>query len=204
MTARTRIPRRVAALAVALAVLGAGAALAAGPFEDVPPGHTHKAGIDYVADAGITSGCTLTRYCPGTPVDRGQMATFLHRASGNAPGTAPSVNADKVDGQHAGDLLPAAVHVTRGAGNAPVINRHRNLVNGAAPTITQFAGGYDLTFAFDVSGRFPQCSVDTNFVDTRDALCTVSIPNATTVRVRIHDASVGGFTPAEFWLTLHG
>jgi hypothetical protein len=207
MTAQTRIGRRIAvgtAATAALAALGAGVAFAVTPFTDVPAGHPHERGIDYVADTGITAGCTSTTYCPSNPVTRGQMATFLHRASGNDPATAPSVNADTLDGQHARDLLPAAVHVTRGAGNAPVVDRFSNLTNGAAPTIVQFGSGYDLTFGFDVSGTFPQCSIDTNFVDTRDALCTVSVPSANIVRVRVHDISVGGFAPAEFWLTLHG
>ncbi len=36
--------------------------------------------IEWLAGAGITSGCSATEYCPGNPVTRGQMAAFLHRA----------------------------------------------------------------------------------------------------------------------------
>jgi hypothetical protein len=31
-------------------------------------------------ELGITSGCTLTTYCPDNPVTRGQMAAFVIRA----------------------------------------------------------------------------------------------------------------------------
>jgi hypothetical protein len=65
-------------------------------FSDVADDSTHANGIHYVADAGITSGCTATAYCPGANLTRGQMATFLHRASGNAPGVPASVNAASV------------------------------------------------------------------------------------------------------------
>lgn len=43
-------------------------------------GTLHEVSINRVAAAGITSGCTATRYCPDNPVSRGQMAAFLHRA----------------------------------------------------------------------------------------------------------------------------
>ena len=56
---------------------------AAGPagFADTAD-NTHEANIDALAAAGITTGCATDplRYCPGDPVTRAQMATFLHRA----------------------------------------------------------------------------------------------------------------------------
>jgi len=89
-------------LAIMLATVGllsfATVALADHGFTDVPHGFTHEAGIDYVADAGITQGCTADEYCPNDPLTRGQMGTFLYRASGNDPDTAPSVNAAELDG----------------------------------------------------------------------------------------------------------
>lgn len=66
-------------------------------FGDVDDGSVHAPGIEYAADTDITTGCgDGTDYCPSDPVTRAQMATFLHRASGNAPGTAASVNAASV------------------------------------------------------------------------------------------------------------
>lgn len=38
--------------------------------------------INRLAEAGITKGCGGTRFCPGSTVDRGQMAAFLVRAFG--------------------------------------------------------------------------------------------------------------------------
>jgi hypothetical protein len=46
----------------------------------------HEADINRVAAAGITTGCTATRYCPGAVVTREQMASFLARAL-NLPST---------------------------------------------------------------------------------------------------------------------
>jgi beta-mannanase len=43
-------------------------------------GSVHEADINALAQAGITSGCAATTYCPGTAVTREQMAAFLHRA----------------------------------------------------------------------------------------------------------------------------
>lgn len=42
----------------------------------------HEADINGVAAARITAGCTDVRYCPGSTVTRGQMASFLARALG--------------------------------------------------------------------------------------------------------------------------
>jgi hypothetical protein len=56
----------------------------AGIFTDVPPSHPFAAFIEEFYNAGITSGCTTSplRYCPDTPVTRGQMAVFIVRAFG--------------------------------------------------------------------------------------------------------------------------
>jgi lysozyme len=38
--------------------------------------------INSIARAGLTKGCGTRRYCPASPVTRGQMAAFLHRTFG--------------------------------------------------------------------------------------------------------------------------
>ncbi len=43
-------------------------------------GSAHEGDINRIAQAGITGGCAEGRFCPGSPVTRGQMAAFLHRA----------------------------------------------------------------------------------------------------------------------------
>ena len=42
----------------------------------------HEADINALARAGVTGGCAAGRFCPGSAVNRGQMAAFLHRAFG--------------------------------------------------------------------------------------------------------------------------
>jgi hypothetical protein len=85
-----------ASLAVLAVSVGA---LALAEFGDVPDGHIHEDGIEFAVDAGITVGCgDGSNYCPDDPVTRAQMATFMHRLSGNAPGSDPSVNAATLDG----------------------------------------------------------------------------------------------------------
>jgi hypothetical protein len=43
----------------------------------------HEGDINRIAQAGITGGCGLGRYCPSMVVTRGQMAAFLHRSLGD-------------------------------------------------------------------------------------------------------------------------
>ena len=51
-------------------------------FADVSEGGSHGAHIDALFAAGVTAGCGRDplRYCPGQPVKRGEMATFLRAA----------------------------------------------------------------------------------------------------------------------------
>jgi hypothetical protein len=49
------------------------------PFTDIA-NSAFVSEIIWLADAGITTGCTDTEFCPRDPVSRGQMATFLARA----------------------------------------------------------------------------------------------------------------------------
>jgi hypothetical protein len=46
-------------------------------------GITLESHINKMAEAGLTGGCGGDNYCPGSPVTRGQMAAFLHRALGD-------------------------------------------------------------------------------------------------------------------------
>jgi hypothetical protein len=82
-------------------------AIAVHLFTDVPHASTHATGISWLSGTGVTSGCSATRYCPDDAVTRGQMATFMHRLSGNAAGVQPMVNAATVQGLAAADLIRA-------------------------------------------------------------------------------------------------
>jgi hypothetical protein len=54
---------------------------ATGMFEDVPTDHPFARWVEQLAREGITAGCNTSpaRYCPSSPVTRGQMAVFLVR-----------------------------------------------------------------------------------------------------------------------------
>ena len=86
-----------------------------GTFRDVPAGSVHEPGIEAVAEAEITTGCAPGRYCPGDPVTRAQMATFLMRAADlEDPGGDPFEDVD-VDFVHApGIRAVEAVGITTG------------------------------------------------------------------------------------------
>jgi hypothetical protein len=94
-----RISQR-SALVILVAVLLALPSIALGThvFDDVSDGSTHAPGIEWLAGTGVTAGCGGDDFCPGDPVTRAQMATFMHRLSGNAPGIAPSVDSASVGG----------------------------------------------------------------------------------------------------------
>jgi hypothetical protein len=87
--------------------------LAANPFQDLTGG-VHDANIDAIYQAGITTGCDPTHYCPRDFVTREQMASFLARTAGL--GTNPPVaNAAQLGG------VPAAGYLRRGAADFAVL-----------------------------------------------------------------------------------
>ena len=49
-------------------------------FQDVPSSDPFWNFVHAIYNAGVTSGCTPTNYCPSAPVTRGQMAVFLLRS----------------------------------------------------------------------------------------------------------------------------
>lgn len=55
------------------------------PFVDVPAGAYYDDAVSWMRHTGVTTGCTDDRYCPGDPVTRAQVATFVHRLSAESP-----------------------------------------------------------------------------------------------------------------------
>ncbi len=53
------------------------------PFGDVPNGKYYTAAITWLAEQGISTGTSPGIYSPNSVVTRGQMASFLHRATGS-------------------------------------------------------------------------------------------------------------------------
>ena len=78
--------RRVVAGALIAALLVPAAALASHQFTDVPTSHTFHTDIARAKDAGLTTGCSPTTFCPNEAVTRGQMTAFLNRGLGRGAG----------------------------------------------------------------------------------------------------------------------
>jgi hypothetical protein len=66
-----------------------GTQLAAGAaaFDDVAADASYSPAVDWLAEAGITLGCTATSYCPSGTVTRAEMAVFLWRLEGSPEGS---------------------------------------------------------------------------------------------------------------------
>lgn len=215
-TARAR--RRWLATAIATGALLSvpAAAIATHVFTDVPDGYSHAPGIHYVADTGITLGCSSDEYCPSDPLTRAQMGTFLFRASGNDPATPPSVNADRLRGLTPADLaraddVPQAETVTEttgcvGHGFFPLLSTHeygalsnqgRYLLNGGTAGLrcpVSLPDGARITGArFRVSDSSTTTGIASVSVNRRPLLGTVG-----DVVGRVDDVSSNAATPGSF------
>ena len=87
-----RLVVAIAALAFPLGVL------ANHQFSDVPTGASYHDDVEALVNAGVTTGCGGGEYCPTDSVTRGQMAQFLNRLGNLDGNSAPSVDADELDG----------------------------------------------------------------------------------------------------------
>ena len=77
-------------------------------------GSVHEENINRIAEAGITVGCSATRFCPSGIVTRAQMATFLSRAF-DVPSSGTDFFTDDAGSQHEGAINRiAAAGITAG------------------------------------------------------------------------------------------
>jgi Tol biopolymer transport system component len=79
-------------------------------------GKTGEASINRLAAAGITGGCTSTRFCPTANVTRGQMAAFLARALRLPPTATDYFTDDETSTFEASINKVAAAGITGGCG----------------------------------------------------------------------------------------
>ena len=91
-------------------------------FDDVSTGDWWLAYVERMADLGITAGCSSSppKYCPGSSVTRGQMASFVTRALDLPPAGAAGftdVNPDNVHRDSIDRL--AAAKITTGCKSEP-------------------------------------------------------------------------------------
>ncbi|HSK92621.1 MAG TPA: S-layer homology domain-containing protein, partial [Candidatus Angelobacter sp.] len=66
-------------------------------------GNRHESNINRLAQAGITSGCGPSRFCPSGLVTREQMASFLVRAF-ELPATSRDFFTDDADSRHQSNI----------------------------------------------------------------------------------------------------
>ena len=140
------VSRRAAALVATVTfALGIplGIAVAAHQFGDVPNSNPFHKDIAAIADAGVTSGCGGGNYCPKSAVTREQMAAFMNRLGALSADKAPVVNADKLDGLHAGSLTRFAYAAHDGQSGATPFIRGTDASDGSLrATIVAPAAGY--------------------------------------------------------------
>jgi hypothetical protein len=79
-------------------------------------GSIHEADINAIAQAGITTGCGVGTFCPGTSMTRAQMATFLTRGFG-LPASGVDYFSDDNGSVHEADTNAVALAgITTGCG----------------------------------------------------------------------------------------
>ena len=89
-----------------------------GPFVDVSATHQFATEITWLADSGITTGCSTGGFCPNDPVTRDQMASFLARALG-LPASSTDWFGDDAGSVHEPNINSLAdAGVTLGCGGA--------------------------------------------------------------------------------------
>ena len=69
-------------------------------FPDVPATSPHRSAIIELADAGVTSGCTLNQYCPRDTLTRAQASTFVTQA----------LELDPIPGSRFSDVPTSHIH----------------------------------------------------------------------------------------------
>ena len=74
-------------------------------FDDVSASASYGSAVDWLAEVGITLGCTATTYCPTGRVTRAEMAAFLWRLEGSPEGSAPAGFGDVSTDSFAGSAI---------------------------------------------------------------------------------------------------
>ena len=74
-------------------------------FDDVSADATYGPAVNWLAENGITLGCTPTSYCPDGTVTRAEMAAFLWRLEGSPEGSTPAGFTDVPDESFAGEAV---------------------------------------------------------------------------------------------------
>ena len=97
------------------ATTGGSPGLESAPFSDIA-GSRFYDDIVWLSDTGITTGCGGGRFCPNSPVSRGQLATFLVRALDLPPAVDDYFDDDDGTTHEAAINSLAAAGITDGCG----------------------------------------------------------------------------------------
>jgi hypothetical protein len=111
-------------------------------FTDVPRSQPFYKKIETLLHYGVTSGCAATQYCPGTPVNRAQMAIFIAKAMTGSGSSVP------VTGTLSGILFGSSYNCTAGGNSllldvAPTDSSCRHAHYLAARNVTLGCGNND-------------------------------------------------------------
>ena len=166
-------------------------------FTDVPGTNTFHSDIEWLAASGVTKGCNPpanTQFCPKDTVTRETLAAFLRRLSENkVVDAATAVDADKVDGFSANEMMRVAFDFTDN-----VVNANGDAV---ATSITIPKDGWlILSGGIEASGvpfDYYTCSltVDGVTVGGTDRTSSVESPGGTHVDNSEEDCSTTGVHP---------
>ena len=141
-----RLRRSTLVLVVAIAALAFPlGVLANHQFSDVPTGASYHDDVEALVNAGVTTGCGGGEYCPTDSVTRGQMAQFLNRLGNLDGNSAPSVDADQLDGFDSSDFVQPLI---------AVVNADGSLSRGSEGTSSESTGGvgsYRVFFSRDIT-----------------------------------------------------
>lgn len=143
----------VLAAIVAAALVAPATLWASDRFRDVPADSTFHDEINALADAGVTRGCDVDRYCPAEDVTRGQMAGFLTRLGALDEGMEPVVDAATVQGlQVLADQVTVRIENAEG-NDEECIPQTSSL--GADIDFPAYTVTYQLFAATDAGGQIP-------------------------------------------------
>jgi hypothetical protein len=135
--ARRGPARLAAALVVGLGIIVPGTALASHAFTDVPTTSTFHTVVAALAEAGITTGCAVGKYCPAEPVRRDQMAAFLTRGAGRMAAT--TVELQTIDPLAVNETISQLNIKTEGTANIHAMATFTvRMINGAFPCLARF------------------------------------------------------------------
>lgn len=186
--------RRLVALSVVLALLIATplAVVGADAFTDVPNSNVHHDDITWLKDNGVTAGCNPpanTEFCPGDPVLRQQMASFMRRLAENRV-----VDAATVEGHNAAQLMP----VTESLAFDSVTNVSTDVTTAGEITIEVPTSGTVLaygsgTFVIFGPNTVASLGVSTTATELGTSLSTGFLDGGGTGRHRHPVSPVGSF-----------